>query len=156
MPSWESTWGRVITDKRAQIIEIIILSLLPPSKLRSSGRVRGWLKWGGLRKFGVVSYEKLLKLLMGTCCQYWFLWIAGHVNEPTHSSKRVGHVVPGVAVYLSGLSTSHRTWVLFVLLPSGQVCPVEETSQTNFLILILLPGLLAVYWCLFCPRLFNN
>ena len=75
----------------------------------SSGRVRGWLKsgvykWGGLIKFGVVSYEKLLKLLMGTCCQYWFLWIAGDVNEPTHLLKRVGHVVPGVEVDLSGLS----------------------------------------------------
>ena len=30
-----------------------------------------------------------------------------------------------------GGSTSHRTWVLFVLLPSGQVCPVEETNQMS-------------------------
>ena len=28
-------------------------------------------------------------------------WLAGDVKEPTHLSKRVGHVVPGVVVYLS-------------------------------------------------------
>ena len=27
--------------------------------------------------------------------------LAGDVKEPTHLSKRVGHVVPGVVVYLS-------------------------------------------------------
>ena len=27
-------------------------------------------------------------------------WSAGDVKEPTHLSKRVGHVVPGVVVYL--------------------------------------------------------
>ena len=31
-------------------------------------------------------------------------WLAGDVKEPTHSSKRVGHVVPSIVVYLSGLS----------------------------------------------------
>ena len=30
-----------------------------------------------------------------------------------------------------GWSTSHRTRVLFVLLPSGQVCPVEETNHVQ-------------------------
>ena len=28
-------------------------------------------------------------------------WLAGDVKEPTHLSKRVGHIVPGVVVYLS-------------------------------------------------------
>ena len=28
-------------------------------------------------------------------------WLAVDVKEPTHLSKRVGHVVPGVVVYLS-------------------------------------------------------
>ena len=27
-------------------------------------------------------------------------WLAGDVKEPTHLSKRVGNVVPGVIVYL--------------------------------------------------------
>ena len=27
-------------------------------------------------------------------------WLAGDVKEPTHLSKRVGDVVPGVVVYL--------------------------------------------------------
>ena len=33
----------------------------------------------------------------------WYM-VSGDINKPTHSSKRVGHVVPGVVVYLSGLS----------------------------------------------------
>ena len=34
-------------------------------------------------------------------CVFTVTWLAGDVNEPTHLSKRVGDVVPGVVVYLS-------------------------------------------------------
>ena len=32
---------------------------------------------------------------------YWLLWLAGDVKEPTHLSERVGDDVPGVVVYLT-------------------------------------------------------
>ena len=34
-------------------------------------------------------------------CNSSVTWLAGKVKEPTHLSKRVGHVVPGVVVNLS-------------------------------------------------------
>ena len=34
-------------------------------------------------------------------CVFIVTWLAGDVKEPTHLSKRVGDVVPGVVVYLS-------------------------------------------------------
>ena len=34
-------------------------------------------------------------------CIFSVTWLAGDIKEPTHLSKRVGHVVPGVVVYLS-------------------------------------------------------
>ena len=37
-------------------------------------------------------------------------WSAGDVKEPTHLSKRVGDVVPGVVVYLQLHCTFHA-WV---------------------------------------------
>ena len=33
-------------------------------------------------------------------CIFSVAWLAGDVKEPTHLSKRVGDVVPGVVVYL--------------------------------------------------------
>ena len=32
-------------------------------------------------------------------CIFSVKWLAGDVKEPTHLSKREGHVVPGVVVY---------------------------------------------------------
>ena len=39
--------------------------------------------------------------LLGIFCIFSVTWLAGDVKEPTHLSKREGHVVPGVVVYLS-------------------------------------------------------
>ena len=43
-------------------------------------------------------------------CIFSVAWSAGDVKEPTHLSKRVGDVVPGVVVYLKFHCTFHA-WV---------------------------------------------
>ena len=40
-------------------------------------------------------------------CTFYATWLAGDVKEPTHLSERVGHVVPGVVVYLNFHPTFH-------------------------------------------------
>ena len=43
-------------------------------------------------------FISLIKIFV--ICSFIVTWLAGDVKEPTHLSKRVGHVVPGVVVWL--------------------------------------------------------
>ena len=57
------------------------------------------------------------------------IWLARDVKEPMHLSKREGHVVPGVVIYLyscmANLKTANTT---------------KQTARLSLLIVFLFPG----------------
>ena len=58
-------------------------------------------------------------------CIFNVTWLVGDVKEPTHLSKRVGHVVPGVVVWpclMAWVGALHRD-NLIAPFPLGQSCP---------------------------------
>ena len=64
---------------------------------------------GGHKLFSyeVISLSKPLTLYQQMVSIFSVTWSAGDVKEPTHLSKRVGGVVPGVVVYLLFHCTFH-------------------------------------------------
>ena len=66
-------------------------------------------------------------------CIFSVTWLAVDINEPTHLSKRVGHIVPSVVVWpnVSPVGASHRVNLIPPPLPSPT--PWTEMSKKNYI-----------------------
>ena len=75
---------------------------------------------------------KLLPTTGGTTvsCIFSVTWLEGDVKEPTRLSKRVGHVVPGVVVYLKFHPTFHA-WVGWVSEIKYELIAAARGALTN-------------------------